>query len=330
MQMHHSYGRQIFDESACFLCGKNMCGDSSVEHVFPKWLLKNYDLWDQKIDLLNRSLMPYRQLTIPCCEECNNQHLSKVEGKVNAAVKGGFQRAIELPNYTWYLWAGKIFYGILRKELSLYLDRSNPSRGTIVTKEVLESFSSLHLFMQGFRGRHKFTGDVPYSVLVCNLHETGDSYNFRDNLSPFTLAIQMGEIGIIVSFEDGGLIRDTFGRYVDEVGGRKLHPIQFYELYTKVSYQVKLLQRPLTYLTQSHMEGDYIVSTEIVSSPAHLDNWDQKEFAEMLRVNVSPWLSDNLQVVFKPPDRVSSWMVDNKGKLLLLSKEALETPKKFS
>jgi len=328
MQMHHSYGKQAFDESTCFLCGKNMCGDNSVEHVFPKWLQNSYGLWNQRIELINRSLIPYRNLTIPCCEECNNQHLSKVEGEVNVAVKGGYQKAIELSDYTWYLWAGKIFYGILRKELSLLLDRSNPSQGTIVTKEHLESFSNLHLFMQGFRGRHKFTGDAPYSVLVCNLHDIGDSYDFRDDYLSFTLAIRMGEIGIIISFEDGGLIRDCYGRYVNEVGGRKLHPIQFHELYAKVIYKVNLRQRPLSYQTQSHMDGNYIASTAIINSSTQLDNWDQEEFVEILRFHVFPWLSDSSQVVFEPPDRVSSWMVDNKGKLLVLSKDAWETPNK--
>lgn len=322
--MHHSYGKQDFDHDACFLCGKHMDSDNSVEHVFPKWLQKNYSLWDQRIYLLNGSFMPYRQLTIPCCEECNNKHLSKVEDVVNETVRGGFQKAIKLPHKVWYLWAGKIFYGILRKELSLLLDRSNPNGGTIITKEIIESFSNLHLFMQGFRGRHEFIGDAPYSVLVCNLHEFGSSYDYRDNLSLFTLAIRMGEIGIIVSFEDGGLIQKSYGRYVEEVEGRKLHPIQFYELYAKVSYQVNLLQQPVSYLTQSDVDGNYVASTEMVSSFTLLNKWDQKEFSEFLCFHVSPWLSDESQIVFSPPDLVSSWMVNDKGELLLLSKNAWE------
>lgn len=298
-----------------------MDGDSSVEHVFPKWLQAEYALWDQKLKLLNGTLLPYRQLTVPCCEECNTGHLSKVEGDVKGAVRGGFQKATKLPEDTWYLWAGKIFYGILRKELSLLLKRSNPKDGTIVTKEMLESFSNLHLFMQAFRGRHEFTGDKPYSVLICNLHELGSPYDFRDNLLLSTLAIRLGEIGIIISFEDGGLIRESYGRYVEDVGGRKLHPIQFYELYAKVSYQIKLRQRPISYLTLSHADGQNIASTEVLDSSTQLGTWDQKEFAEVLRFHVSSWLSDHSQVVFVPPDKISSWMVNYQGELVLLSRE---------
>ncbi|WP_275817435.1 hypothetical protein [Neptuniibacter sp. CAU 1671] len=302
-----------------------MDDENSVEHVFPKWLQNRYELWDQKVGLLNLSFLAYRQLTIPCCKACNNQHLSQLEGEVIAAVRGGFEKAVQLPSKTWYLWAGKIFYGLLRKELSLLLERSNPNRGTIATPEILESFSNLHLFMQGLRGRHKFIGDVPYSVLVCNLHEFGSLYDFRDNLFAFTLAIRMGEIGLIVSFEDGGLIRNSYEKYVDEVGGRKLHPIQFYELYAKVSYQVTLPQSPVYYWTQSHVDGHYIATTELAKSSMFLADWDQEEYVKLLRFHVSHCLAENSEVVFEPPDRVSSWMIDEKGELLLLSKEAWES-----
>lgn len=328
MQLHKSYGEQNFEDDTCFLCGRCMKDNGSAEHVFPKWLLNRYGLWDQKIDLLNGSLMPYRQLTVPCCEECNNSHLSRIENQVNAAVKGGFQKAAELPIELWHLWAGKIFYGILRKELSLLLDRSSSKGDTIVTKKVLESFSNLHIFMQGFRGKHRFKGDLPYSVLVCNLHEFGSSYDFRDHLLLFTLAIRLGEIGIIISFEDGGLTRESYGRYVDQVGGRKLHPIQFYELFARVSYQVKLRRRPVLYLTQSHVDGRNVAVTEAVRSSTSLDDWDYEEFVELLRFHVSDWLSDNLNVEFVPPDRVSSWMFDEKGQLVLLPRDGWRTPNK--
>lgn len=324
MQVHQSYGKQAFDDHSCFLCGEHMGGDNSVEHVFPKWLQSRYDLWNKKIDLLNGSLIPYRQLTIPCCAQCNNEHLSRIEEQINTSVQGGYQRAINVPHKSWYLWAGKIFYGILRKELSLLSNRSNPSDGTIVTREILESFANLHLFIQEIRGQHLFNGNSPYSVLICNLHDFGGLYDFRDNLFLFTLAIRMGDIGVIVSFEDGGLIQETYAKYVKQVGGRKLHPIQFYELYAKVNYQVKLRQLPVSYLTQSNVDRDHVASTEVVNSSTQLDDWDQREFSEVLSFHVSSWLSGDSQVKFEPPDRVSTWMTDSNGELLLLSRDEWE------
>ena len=53
----------------------------------------------------------------------------------------------------------------------------------------------------------------------------------------------MGEVGVIVAFEDCGINADSFGRYVKELAGRKLSPIQFNELYAKVLYQTQLIEK---------------------------------------------------------------------------------------
>jgi hypothetical protein len=275
MELHSSYGKQVLDNKSCFLCGNDSTG-VTAEHVFAKWLLNKYKLWDQKIDILNATTLPYRQLTIPCCAECNETHLSRVETEVSKSVKEGFESARKVPEKSWYLWVAKLFYGILRKEVSLAIDRADPQKGNILTPEVLASFKSLHLFLQAFRGMHRFNGDVPYTILLCNLHNIGQEFDFRDNLFQSTVAVRMGEIGIIVSLEDGGLVKDTYGRYVDEVDGRKLHPVQFMEVYARVSYQVKLLQTPLTYVTEHHVEGQHIATTQIVNSSRCTDEGSQE------------------------------------------------------
>lgn len=327
MEMHFSYGKQELDDKYCFLCGDYLFDESSVEHVFPKWLLRKYDLWHQKIDLLNRSSIPYRQLTIPCCEKCNNEHLSRVENEVSRNIKRGFEGAKDVPENTWYLWVAKIFYGVLRKEVSLAIDRSDSKKGNILPDDVLTSFNNLHLFLQAFRGKHSFIGDVPYTVLLCNLHDIGDGFDFRDNLINSIVAIRMGDIGIIVSLEDGGLVKNTYGEYVSEVDNRKLHPIQFIELYAKICYQVNLLKTRLNYVTDYHVHGEHIATTHLVDSPKYIGKWNQEEFANLLNFNISQWLLDGWQVEYSPPDKVSTWMYDSEGKIKILPIEEWQPAK---
>jgi hypothetical protein len=95
-------------EDACFLCGSTS-GEVTQEHVFPKWLQRRFNLWTQRIGLLNDSLIQYRQLTIPCCSRCNNEDLSRLEVGVAAAVDGGYGHASELDPHLLYLWAGNCF-----------------------------------------------------------------------------------------------------------------------------------------------------------------------------------------------------------------------------
>lgn len=109
-----------YTTSNCFLCGEELNSkNKTVEHVIPKWLQKRFNLWDQKLHLLNGSKIPYRSLTIPCCHNCNNRHLEPFEKKVLKAFEGGFEEFSSLDEETLFLWLGKIFYGIIYKELFL-------------------------------------------------------------------------------------------------------------------------------------------------------------------------------------------------------------------
>lgn len=311
MDLHSEYGAQQFSDNHCFLCGSS--SDLTAEHVFPRWLQRSYDLWNQKLHLLNRTSITYKNLYIPCCRLCNSGPLSRIEKAISNAVANGYEEAKRVEPRTWYLWTGKIFYGLLRKELSLLSDRSDPKKGTIVTNEVLESFSNLHLFLQGVRGKHYFPYDVPYTVLTCNLHKTSNSFDFRDDFLQFSMAIRMGEVGIIIIFEDGGLIGETYGRYVAQVNGRKLHPIQFIELYAKACYMTSLRKNGLSYMTASNIEGRGPASTIIANSSTAIRDWNQEEFAALLQFH----LGRDIEVEFQPPNLVSTWMVEPDGSLMI-------------
>jgi len=306
------------DNDRCFLCG-TLSDSISQEHVFPKWLQHRYKLWDQRLVLLNNSMIQYRNLRIPCCSICNNQPLSRLEAVISSAVASGYEACLEIDDHLWYLWAGKLFYGVLRKELSLPLDRTQPRNGGIISEAALKSFASLQLFLQGIRAAHIFSGMSPYSVLICNIHDLGQKFNFsfRDSFPYMTLAIRMGEIGIIVAFEDAGITSSSFGRYVANVNGRKIHPLQFDELYAKVTYQLSLITGGLQYLT-SETNSDRR-KTQVFDN-IFLRDWSQEYFSTVLRAHVSQWLRSTADDVqwFVPPNLVPTWMTDPEGGLLLL------------
>lgn len=71
------------DDHTCFLCGVSLSADNRTdEDVFPQWLLHKFDLWNKRLTLLNGTTIPYRQIRIPCCGSCNNNHLSKLENRI--------------------------------------------------------------------------------------------------------------------------------------------------------------------------------------------------------------------------------------------------------
>lgn len=320
-----SFDRMRLSDDACFLCGAALSGPQTCEHVFPKWLQNRHDLWNKQLTLLNGTHIRYSQLTIPCCRPCNNEHLSRIENTVRRAVESGYAAAAELPQLVIYQWLGKIFYGILRKELTLCLNRRDASEGTIVTSDLLERFTTLHFFLQSIRQPFEFPERLPFSALVVNLHcpDLPTSYFFNDSLSCTTAALRTGDVGFIFALQDAGLARDTYGRYVEQVAGRKLLRIQFDELYAKVLYQVSLLNRTPHFISAASTDPAVPTSVQMLpiggySSLPIVGEWRQADFVDVLALAVRqsfPKVSrDDLYV---PPDRVMTWMNDEEGSLIL-------------
>ena len=100
--------------NTCFICGKFA---TTREHIIPKWIQRKYKLWDQLIGLPNDTSIPYRKLTIPICNNCNNKVLSPIESKI----KNGIASDKEI-----WKWACKIHYGLTRKDDFLEWDLKNP------------------------------------------------------------------------------------------------------------------------------------------------------------------------------------------------------------
>jgi hypothetical protein len=329
------FDAQRFGDDNCFLCGALLQEEEKTrEHVFPGWLQHRHNLWGQTLTLINGTQIPYSKLTIPCCTPCNTGHLSSVESRIRTAVEGGYAEAVKLDPLIIYQWIGKLFYGILRKELSLLHDRRDKTGPTIIPRSILERFSSLHLFLQSIRQPFEFPMGVPYSALVVNLHqEKGYSdFDFRDNLQHMTASLRTKDVGFIVTLQDVGITTSSYGKYLAEVAGRKLLLIQFDELFAKCLYQVSLLNRTPEFLTATNVDPS--VTTQVFMTPSNglhpsslVDKWDQETYTRVLAIVMNqshPNLDfDTLPVA---PGLVPTWMVDSEGKLLLVDADGKRIP----
>ncbi len=313
------------DDNACFLCGSIELEGLTREHVFPKWLQGKHDLWDKKLVLLNKTAIPYRQLLIPCCENCNSQYLSSVENAVREAVYAGYAAVNALPPLVLYQWMAKIFYGILRKEITLLLDRRSLDNGSIVPRWILEKFSNLHFFLQSIRLPFDFIGACPFTTLVVNLHEgkPPDDFFFHDDIISQVCGLVSHDIGVIVALQDSAVLSSTYGRYVSDVAGRKLNILQFHELFAKSVYQVMLVDKLSDFVVmygadpgQSHVVSMLPQSSNDGMPP--VSQWSQYEYARVLLNVLKVHIKDiSMEDIFSPPDRVLTWMSDEKGDILL-------------
>lgn len=309
-------GEKELGVNSCFMCGIDLEDtESTIEHVVPKWLQRRFNLWNLNLCLLNRTDIPYRQLTIPCCQECNTDYLSPVEDTISKAVEEGPEKVRELGKEIIFAWLAKIYYGIIYRELLLPLDRSAPEKGSIVTPELLQLYRTLHLFMQWIRWPIKFEGFFPASMFIYELQEPEDLINAWDikDTPLLTIAIRMGKVGIIAALLDGGAQDMVAGEYFSQFNQISLHPIQFAEITAEVFYNNTLFNRVPKYLTFD--SGDGLTVTQ---SP--LGGWsgkplfDEPDLAKLAEY-ISLYTNQPLDFVYKPPDKILSSLKKEGGGL---------------
>jgi len=307
-----------FDESTCFLCARSFENlGASSEHVFPKWLQKRFDLWDQQLYLLNRTIIPYRYLTVPCCVECNTYRLQPIETTVSEAVAKGYQALRNLDRKTLFLWLGKIFYGILYKELFLLLDRKTGSGITIATPELLREYETHLILLQQAREKVEFVGENPGSIFVFPTQmpeQVSLQWDICDNVDTMFIAIRMGEVGMIGVLADGGAQMIYEDDYKD-IMKVPLHPIQFRELCAQFSYRSTLATRTPKYVTvQDRPHKMFQLPLGGFSLKPYFDEWDMAVYAKYL----SFYTDVPYESIFRPPDQIATWLHDPSGKVQYL------------
>ncbi len=319
---YNPFEDMAFTYDRCFLCGGYLKDSKSNEHIFPKWSLKRYDLWDENLILLNGSRIKYRQLTIPCCRICNNKHLSKIEKKIGKIIKKGYDKFKKFDELIIYQWILKIFYGLLFKELSLNKDLRNPLLGTIISPEILEKFETLHFFLQSIRVKFEFKNFLPWSIFILKSHtydNPKENFDYHDEIFNLTFSIRMGEICIFACLEDSGAQKELFEEYFEEYEYYPIHPLQFDELSAKITYKSSLMNRVPKYISflPEDENGMVIVTTTPLqgfSTKPIYDDWDPKSYSKVLYLYWSRW-GKEMEEIFIEPNLVLSFLKDEEDNI---------------
>ena len=277
----------------CFLCGTELDDNNrSEEHVYPKWLQNKFDLWTQRLGLLNNSSILYKDLKVPCCRKCNSKKNSELENPMKYAVSGGFDTLSTIDRDIIFLWLSKLAYGILYKELSLRVDRTNPEKGYIVDESSFRERETEFLLLQTILSNGQFAGEKPYSMLLFRIDEDerfGNYWAF-DNPITHTFYMRMNDIGIISNLLDNSFNEHVF-LDVPETKAllhESLHPMQFAELCAKFQYKSGLFVRDPWYTFFLDDDGKPAYTLSFPISGEGYAEWDQKQYAKVLAFFLQP------------------------------------------
>lgn len=276
-----------FTSDKCFLCGCLLTDKNKTEeHVIPKWLQRKFNLWNQNIILLNGTNFPYRYLTIPCCFECNNRHLEPLEKRILNAFNSGFESFSKLEPEVLFLWLGKIYFGILYKELFVKIDRTDPASEMIHGPGFLDKFYAHFLFLQGIRKQHKFKDFFPASIFLFKTkvpESIHDQWDFRDSYGTLFISMRMGEIGVVCVLQDGQSTQQ-FENDIYKYCKSPLHPLQFSEISAEIYYKAHLMNRIPKYINvqRDDLVESMQLSLQGLSTHPIFDKWDDDEYAKIL------------------------------------------------
>lgn len=314
-----------FSKNNCFLCGEELA-ENTEEHIFPKWLQRKFNLWNQTIILLNDTQMPYRMLKIPCCNTCNNEHLSQLEIEFSKAVDGGYDSFLELDQDKIFYWASKILYGMYYKEMSLNINRKDPDAGKITDPETMRKFETLHMLLQGVKFPTKYVPVKPYSIFIFKMYEyeEGDyesNFNYFDSYYSTVFGMKMNDIGFVLCIEDSGVQSEFGKKYFDKYKDKTLHPIQLKEIYVKIHYKQILAKYTPRYIS-INTESDRVVQVNQPSGNVFKD-WSQEMYAHGLSRYWSVY-SLKFEDIYFPPDRVLSFLNNEDGSFKQLPKNIME------
>jgi hypothetical protein len=284
---------RAFMGGRCFACGGEPTGGQG-EHIIPRWTQRRFDLFNQSLTLLNGSRIPYRHLTIPCCESCNNGFLRDIEnGVIQFLESPDFDDSG--PRVTFGRWLCKVFIGLLVKETTLLLDRRDPSKGSILSQDFLEEFRQAQFILQSARKRttfHSLHGPHPFTLYMYRIEPDDDfgEFDLSTNLLGQSIAVRLGPLGVVF-VNDGGLQYEAGRKGPLDLDGRRLHPIQFSEVVARVHYKASL--RDATHSYTSFESPNEIVIDQVTVRPfsnVRLEGgamqifrpWDDIECAHMI------------------------------------------------
>lgn len=240
---------QSLDPASCFLCSAPLTrANRSEEHVFPKWLLRRCNLWDSEMVLLNRTVIRYRSLTIPCCKACNSGPLAALEQQMSGAFTQGAAAVRAIDQQRLFFWLAKFFYGLVFLELTLPRDRAQPSDGSILDPEILRAYAVHHLLLRGLAQPVR-CNQFPASIFVFDaltFDEPKANFDYFDAFDIPFLSVRVGSVFVVACLQDWGAVKSLrFAPHTPVVIGRglRLHLLQCLELTAYLYYQLKLFDR---------------------------------------------------------------------------------------
>lgn len=317
LNLYDPFDRMQFGSESCFLCGASTSATDTVT-VFPVWLQQHYQLAGKQLQLLDKSIVTYQDLTIPCCPVCQAQHLQPLEAKIEAAHAQGVAGFKAADERDIFLWLSKIFYGILVRELA---NEKNPlimPEHTVgENPKMFTKFQAFYKLLQALRVPIAFDDFTPFSLFVLEVTDTDDTtpFEYRDELTTMMFSIKLNRVVLVCCLLDNGLLQQALGRVWEDVKEKALHPLQANEFTARVYYAAYLLNIIPEYFERLATPTDnfltYDTLVDDITMPV-FNPWENSAYAKVLEEMWKKWNITREQIL-RNTEEPMSFIYDEAG-----------------
>ncbi|RNI23467.1 hypothetical protein [Rufibacter latericius] len=314
MQQHLSifdpFEGMRFGNHICFLCGTKVTSEEKTP-VFPAWLMEEYGFAKEPLRLLDQSVVTYQELNIPCCTQCQSQHLQPLEEKVQAAAAQGLAGLRALDEKSLFQWMGKMFYGTLITEL---IKEQNPLvRPEYAVSEqpkMLMKFQAFFRVLQSLRVPMEFADFIPGSLFVIDVDASAEPsrFEFRDELSTMMFSLRLDNVLIVSCLLDNAMIKDALRRVWEVLEPKQLQPIQAAEFSARVFYAGYLLNVIPDYLVRAPKpQDDHLVMDTLIDDVTNVifNPWQNSAYAKLLSTMWAKWGITQEEILRDPREPMS-------------------------
>ncbi len=247
---YNPYDDLHFDLDRCLFNGTPIDPRTDMLPVFPAWLQERYGLQDKTITLLSGRQIAYKDLLLPVGKEAREGGIDYLQRAVGDLLGAGFEAFKWLKPEMLYQWLCWVFQGILYYEMREVRREKNMRNAFLLQESYLLRYKLLHLGLSGAIRPIDFLNFDPGSVFVLQCHDYSDkraAYDLKVSTNTLSMSVRIGELGIMTSLLDNGSQMSFFESYFQKFNGMQLHPIQFDELFAKLSYKTWLMNPVFDY-----------------------------------------------------------------------------------
>lgn len=296
LPLYNPFTFNHFNFEHCFFTGIPVQQGQDFVRLFPDWLIESFGLQNKSIQLLSGKKIPYSDLTLPASPLARQYGLDYLLRKASDLIPAGLQGVKWIKPEKLYQWLLLLWFGVLYQEIREAQANEEGNNAFLNQKDKLVRYHLLHYLLQGIVKKVEFENFDPGSVFIleCHAYEGPQAFDFKVSINAMTIQLRTGELGIMACLLDHGVQMHHFKSYFERFDGQQLHPIQFDELYAKLSYKSWLMNHVFEYgVALPDEENDsLLISCRIDERHKDLPifrDWDSEQYLSVLASYVSKY-----------------------------------------